>query len=73
LGARIVFVVDAFRAMTSDRPYRKAMSRTRARREVQRHAGRQFDPDVVRALLATLDSEDEAESKRDPWTDGLKG
>ncbi|MBA2517510.1 MAG: HD-GYP domain-containing protein, partial [Solirubrobacterales bacterium] len=60
LGARIVFAVDAFHAMSSDRPYRKAMSRSRARHEVQRHSGRQFDPDVVRALLTTLDAQDEA-------------
>ena len=57
LGARIVFVVDAFHAMTSDRPYRKAMTRDSARREMQRHAGTQFDPHVVRALFATLDAE----------------
>ncbi|MBA2517880.1 MAG: diguanylate cyclase, partial [Solirubrobacterales bacterium] len=60
LGARIVFVVDAFDAMTSDRPYRKAMSRSRARREMQRHVGTQFDPAVVRALFTTLDAKAEA-------------
>ena len=60
LGARIVFVVDAFDAMTSERPYRKAMSRSRARREMQRHVGTQFDPAVVRALFATLDAKAEA-------------
>jgi len=59
LGARIVFVVDAFHAMTSDRPYRKALSRSRARHELKRHAGTQFDPEVVRALLTTLDTEAE--------------
>ena len=60
LGARIVFVVDAFHAMTSDRPYRKAMTVYSARQELQRHAGKQFDPRVVRALLARLDAEDSA-------------
>jgi diguanylate cyclase (GGDEF)-like protein len=60
LGARIVFVVDAFHAMTSDRPYRKAMTRNRARQELRRHAGTQFDPHVVRALFVTLDAEDSA-------------
>ena len=60
LGARIVFVVDAFHAMTSDRPYRKAMTCNSARQELRRHAGTQFDPHVVRALFGTLDAEDSA-------------
>ena len=54
LGARIVLVCDALHAMTSDRPYRKAMSFARAVAELRRHAGRQFDSDVVEALLAVL-------------------
>jgi HD-GYP domain-containing protein (c-di-GMP phosphodiesterase class II) len=42
--------------MTSDRPYRQAMSQASAREEMQEHAGTQFDPDVVRTLFAALDS-----------------
>jgi HD-GYP domain-containing protein (c-di-GMP phosphodiesterase class II) len=57
LGARIVFAVDAFHAMTSDRPYRRAMTHRRARQELERHAGTQFDPGVVRVLLQSLDDE----------------
>ena len=44
LGARIVLVCDAFHAMTSDRPYRAAMSDADARAELRAGAGTQFDP-----------------------------
>jgi HD-GYP domain-containing protein (c-di-GMP phosphodiesterase class II) len=57
LGARIVLAVDAWHAMTSDRPYRKAMSADEAYRELEENSGKQFDPEVVRALLAVLKSE----------------
>jgi putative nucleotidyltransferase with HDIG domain len=52
LGARIICACDAFHAMTSDRPYRAAMSVTEAINELNREAGRQFDPTVVDALVA---------------------
>jgi len=48
LGARVVAIVDAFDAMTTDHVYRKAMSRERALAELYEFAGRQFDPDLVR-------------------------
>ena len=51
LGARIFTVADAFDAMTSDRPYRGAMSVAAARREVERCRATQFDPAVVDAFL----------------------
>jgi HD-GYP domain-containing protein (c-di-GMP phosphodiesterase class II) len=54
LGARIVLAVDAYHAMTSDRPYRRAMSHQEACRELEDHSGTQFDPEVVEALLAVL-------------------
>jgi putative nucleotidyltransferase with HDIG domain len=50
LGARIFAVVDTLDAMTSDRPYRKALPYGRAREELIRYAGRQFDPDIVEAF-----------------------
>jgi HD-GYP domain-containing protein (c-di-GMP phosphodiesterase class II) len=54
LGARIVSVIDSFDAMTSDRPYRKAMKRTDAIKELKRASGTQFDPAVVEAFLKAL-------------------
>ena len=54
IGARIILACDAYHAMTSDRPYRRAMSADAAREELRRHAGTQFDPAVVDALLAVL-------------------
>jgi HD-GYP domain-containing protein (c-di-GMP phosphodiesterase class II) len=55
LAARVVFTVDAFDAMTNDRPYRRALGTEEARRRIAAGAGTAFDPRVVRALLATLD------------------
>jgi putative nucleotidyltransferase with HDIG domain len=52
LGARIFAVADTFDAMTSDRPYRRALPSETAFEEIQREAGRQFDPEVVRAFLS---------------------
>ncbi len=52
LGARIFSIADTLDAITSDRPYRPAQSLTAARDEIQRWAGRQFDPEVVRIFLA---------------------
>ena len=52
LGARIFPLCDAFDAMTSDRPYRKAMTTGAAIREIQQAAGRQFWPDAVDAFLS---------------------
>jgi HD-GYP domain-containing protein (c-di-GMP phosphodiesterase class II) len=53
-SARIVFTVDAFDAMTNDRPYRRALGREEARRRIATGAGTAFDPRVVRALLDAL-------------------
>lgn len=58
LGSRILAVADAFVAMTSERPYRRAMSLTAALEELKAKSGSQFDPDVVHVL--------EAELRRDP-------
>ncbi len=51
IGARILNVADAFDAMTSDRPYRRALPVEAALRELERGAGTQFDDGVVRCLL----------------------
>jgi diguanylate cyclase (GGDEF)-like protein len=47
LGARIVAVADAYHAMIHDRPYKPAQTHQEALDELRRHAGAQFDPDVV--------------------------
>ena len=54
LASRIVFAADAYHAMTSDRPYRAAMTKTDALEELEKNAGSQFDPVVVRHLIAQL-------------------
>jgi len=54
LEARIVAVADAYDAMVSTRPYRKAMSPKSAILELERNAGTQFDPEVVRAFKAVI-------------------
>ncbi len=54
LGARIVGVVDAYSAMTTDRPYRERIAPEKALAELRRGSGTQFDPAVVRALEGLL-------------------
>ncbi|HEV2351275.1 MAG TPA: HD domain-containing phosphohydrolase [Terriglobia bacterium] len=56
LGSRIFSVADTLDAMTSDRPYRRALPLPAARAEITREAGRQFDPAVVRVFLSIPDS-----------------
>jgi putative nucleotidyltransferase with HDIG domain len=51
LGARIFMVCDTFDSMTSDRPYRKALSTQEALNEILKYRGTQFDPKVVEAFL----------------------
>ena len=51
IGARIIAVADTFDAMTSDRPYRKALPKETALKELKRCSGTQFDPKVVNAFL----------------------
>jgi HD-GYP domain-containing protein (c-di-GMP phosphodiesterase class II) len=57
LESRILAVADAYEAMTADRPYRAGMPAAEARDELERCAGTQFDPSVVRAFTGTLDRE----------------
>jgi HD-GYP domain-containing protein (c-di-GMP phosphodiesterase class II) len=56
LPARIFAVVDTFDAMTNDRPYRKALPLESALAEIERQAGRQFDPRLAEAFVAVVPS-----------------
>jgi HD-GYP domain-containing protein (c-di-GMP phosphodiesterase class II) len=55
LASRIVFVCDAFNAMTTDRPYRRALDVDVALQELRDNAGTQFDPRVVDALVKVVE------------------
>jgi HD-GYP domain-containing protein (c-di-GMP phosphodiesterase class II) len=54
LGSRIIAVAESFDALTTDRPYRSALSREAALEELMRCSGTQFDPEVVSAFLTAL-------------------
>lgn len=54
LGARIIAVADAFDAMTTNRPYRKALPMEKVVKELKDFSGIQFDPDIVEILIAIL-------------------
>ncbi|GAC1384981.1 MAG: hypothetical protein NVSMB42_03740 [Herpetosiphon sp.] len=57
LGARIFAVADAFDAMVSDRPYRKAQTTAQALQEIERCRGIQFDPEIVDVFLSISETE----------------
>ncbi|MBI3995733.1 MAG: response regulator [Nitrospirae bacterium] len=54
IGSRIVAVLDAFDAMTTNRPYRKGLPTAVAINELRRHSGVQFDPQVVEAFIQVM-------------------
>lgn len=56
IGARIIAVVDTYDAIISARPYKKALAKEDALAELEKHAGSQFDPRVVRAFLQVVGS-----------------
>lgn len=57
--ARIIAVADAYDAMGSDRPYRKKLNKDKILKELNDQSGKQFDPEVVKALFSILDRERE--------------
>jgi putative two-component system response regulator len=59
VGARIFAVADTLDAMTSDRPYRRALTHEQALEEVERCAGTQFDPEIARVFLELFEDADE--------------
>lgn len=54
LAARIFSIIDAFDAMTTDRPYRQALSTDHALREIEKQAGSQFDPHLAKTFVAMM-------------------
>ena len=56
LYAAIISIADTFDAMTSTRPYRKAQSKAEALKELEKGAGKQFHPDLVRAFLKVMEN-----------------
>lgn len=58
IQARIISVADAFDAITTDRPYRKAADIEAAKEEIRRFSGRDFDPNVVDAFLRAIEDGD---------------
>ncbi|HEY1239626.1 MAG TPA: HD domain-containing phosphohydrolase [Bryobacteraceae bacterium] len=68
LAARIVHVADAYDAMTSSRPYRRAMNREEALRILTENAGTQFDPAIVPVFAGVLASEDNPAADREDET-----
>jgi PAS domain S-box-containing protein/diguanylate cyclase (GGDEF)-like protein len=63
LAARIIAVCDAYSAMTSERPYRKAISSSEALAELRRGASSQFDPDIVRAFCEQLQATEQSTNR----------
>lgn len=66
LPARIFMLADAFDAMTTDRPYRKAPPVEVALEQIERHAGTQFDPDLAGAWVTMVDDLSDTESAAFP-------
>src|SRR5205807_3795352 len=69
IGSRINLVVDAYNALTTNRPYRPARSPEAAFQELEAHSGTQFDPRVVSALRIALGQHQRVEvpSRRPAW------
>jgi len=59
LSARIIAVADAYDAMGSDRPYRKKLNKDKILKELKDQSGKQFDPEVVKAIISVLNRERE--------------
>ena len=56
LECRILAIVDAYDAMTRNRPYRKAIKHSEAITELKRYAGTQFDPELVKEFLKVIEN-----------------
>ena len=65
IGARIIGVADAYFAMTTDRPYRKALQKEKAILEIKKNVGTQFDPEIVEKFLEIIREEPEQASQKE--------
>lgn len=63
LGARVAAILDAFDAMIHDRPYRKALNLAQAADELSRCSGKQFDPQLVKIFVETINGSKQVGSK----------
>jgi len=57
ITARTISIIDAYDAMTNDRPYRKAHSKEYAIKELLKYAGKQFDPVLVEQFISIITNE----------------
>jgi putative nucleotidyltransferase with HDIG domain len=64
LGGKIIKVCDSVDAMLSDRPYRNALTPEEVRRELWENAGREFDPEIVKCVMATRILEEHVDTVR---------
>lgn len=65
LEAKIMSVADAYDAMTTERPYAKAMNAQEAVKELKRESGKQFDPAIVSAFLKVLENQERLSIKKE--------
>jgi HD-GYP domain-containing protein (c-di-GMP phosphodiesterase class II) len=71
LESRIIFAVDAFDAMTMNRPYSNGRPLADAIAELRAEAGRQFDPVVVEALIEVVTTQEQPKTSSSPSDSGL--
>jgi HD-GYP domain-containing protein (c-di-GMP phosphodiesterase class II) len=64
VGSRIIAVIDTFDAMTTNRPYRKAMPKEKALQEIKKCSGTQFDPNIVDIFFKIVSEEETASDKQ---------
>ena len=73
LDARIMAVADSYDAMTSNRPYRRALSHEVAVKEIRQQLGAQFDPEVAAVFLREIDRMKSSQrERRRRWVDILE-
>lgn len=66
LLSRILAVVDSFDAMTTERPYKRALNKQEAIRELLENAGKQFDPKVTEVMIQLLNEMKESSDHKMP-------